>query len=50
MVPADLKYALRALVGGIIVDTISRMDLKPPEVAADKLQALEQAKRELLAD
>jgi len=50
VVPADHKYALRALVGGIIVDAIDQMDLKPPRVAKDKLAALDQAKKDLLAE
>ena len=50
VVPADHKYALRALVGGIIVDTIDQMDLKPPRVPKDKLAALDQAKKDLLAE
>ena len=50
VVPADHKYALRALVGGIVVDAIDRMDLKPPQVGADALAALARAKSELLAE
>ena len=50
VVPADHKYALRALVGGIIVDAIDQMDLKSPKVPADKLKALDEAKEELLAE
>jgi polyphosphate kinase 2 (PPK2 family) len=50
IVPADHKYALRALVGGIIVDTIDQMGLKPPEVAADDLAELARAKDELLVE
>ena len=50
VVPADHKYALRALVGGIVVDTIDQMGLKPPEVPADSLAALGKAKDELLAE
>jgi PPK2 family polyphosphate:nucleotide phosphotransferase len=50
VVPADHKYALRALVGGIVVDAIDRMGLKSPEVAADGLAALAKAKDELLAE
>jgi PPK2 family polyphosphate:nucleotide phosphotransferase len=50
VVPADHKYALRALVGGIIVDTIDQMGLKPPEVPADSLAELGKAKDELLAE
>jgi polyphosphate kinase 2 (PPK2 family) len=50
VVPADHEYALRALVGGIAVDAIDRMDLQPPRVGADALAALARARRELLAE
>ncbi|MBW4030774.1 MAG: polyphosphate kinase 2 family protein, partial [Acidobacteria bacterium] len=49
VVPADHKYALRALVGGIVVDAIEQMGLKPPEVPAHGMEALEKAKGELLS-
>ena len=48
VVPADHKYALRALVGGIVVDAIDQMGLKSPEVPADSLATLGKAKDELL--
>jgi polyphosphate kinase 2 (PPK2 family) len=50
VVPADHKYALRALVGGIVVDAIDQMGLEPPRVPADGLAALAEAKDELLAE
>ena len=50
VVPADHKYTLRALVGGIVVHTIDEMDLPPPQVAPDGLEALARAKAELLAE
>ena len=50
MVPADHKYTLRALVGGIVVHTIDEMDLPPPRVAPDDMAALARAKAELLAE
>ena len=50
VVPADHKYALRALVGGIVVNAIDQMDLAPPRINADDLEALSRAKAELLAD
>jgi PPK2 family polyphosphate:nucleotide phosphotransferase len=50
VVPADHKYALRALVGGIIVNSIDQMGLKSPAVTADGLAALATAKDELLAE
>jgi polyphosphate kinase 2 (PPK2 family) len=50
VVPADHKYALRALVGGIIVDAIDQMGLKSPKVAEDGQAALAKVKAELLAE
>ena len=50
VVPADHKYALRALVGGIIVDAINQMNLKVPAAAGSHLEALDGAKAELLAE
>jgi PPK2 family polyphosphate:nucleotide phosphotransferase len=48
VVPADHKYALRALVGGIIVDAIDQLDLRPPQLSPDQRRTLTQAKAELL--
>jgi PPK2 family polyphosphate:nucleotide phosphotransferase len=50
VVPADHKYALRALVGGILVHTIDQLDLHVPELGPDGLQALERARTKLLAE
>jgi polyphosphate kinase 2 (PPK2 family) len=50
VVPADHKYALRGLVGGIVVNVIDEMDLQPPRVGSDNLAALARAKDELLAE
>ena len=50
VVPADHKYTLRALVGGIVVHTVDQMDLPPPRLAPDGLEALARAKKELLAE
>lgn len=50
VVPADHKYTLRALVGGIVVHAIDAMDLLPPQVARDDLEALARAKKALLAE
>ena len=49
VVPADHKYDLRALVGGIIVEEIDRMKLEAPHVPDEKLASLNAAKKELLA-
>jgi PPK2 family polyphosphate:nucleotide phosphotransferase len=50
VVPADHKYALRALVGGIVVHAIDQMDLQTPKVTGDQLKVLKRAKVELLAE
>jgi polyphosphate kinase 2 (PPK2 family) len=50
VVPADHTYALRALVGGIVVDAIEKMSRRSPEASADTLVALKKAKSELLAE
>ncbi len=50
VVPADHKYALRGLVGGIVVHTIDDMDLPPPLVAPGDVAALAGAKDALLAE
>ncbi len=48
VVPADHKYALRALVGGIIVDAIGHLDLRPSELSAAQRRTLTEAKADLL--
>jgi len=50
VVPADHKYALRALVGGIIVDAIDDLDLQPPQISPSERGALARAKHELLTE
>jgi PPK2 family polyphosphate:nucleotide phosphotransferase len=50
VVPADHKPAMRALVGGIIVDVIDQLDLHFPEVDAAQAAELEEARRLLVAD
>lgn len=50
VVPADHKYAARALVGGILVDCIDGLDLRLPALTTDQLASLEQAKAQLLAE
>jgi PPK2 family polyphosphate:nucleotide phosphotransferase len=50
VVPADHKYALRALVGGIVVDAIDNLDLRPPVPPPGELDALDAARRQLLAE
>jgi PPK2 family polyphosphate:nucleotide phosphotransferase len=49
VVPADDKHALRALVGGIIVDAIERMELQLPKVDPHEAEALSRARAGLIA-
>ena len=50
VVPADQKWATRAIVAGIVCDTITGLKLKQPEVSAEHRQALADARRQLLAE
>ncbi|MGD0310902.1 MAG: polyphosphate kinase 2 family protein [Acidimicrobiales bacterium] len=50
VVPADHKHTMRALVGGILVYVVDGMDLQLPQVGPDGLQALAEAKDQLLAE
>ena len=50
VVPADHKYALRALVGGLLVHAIDDLDLRLPVLDADELKAIRRAKAELQAE
>jgi PPK2 family polyphosphate:nucleotide phosphotransferase len=50
VIPADHKYALRALAGGVIVDAINRLDLHYPEVDPDQAEVRAQARDQLLAE
>jgi PPK2 family polyphosphate:nucleotide phosphotransferase len=50
VVPADHKYAMRALVGGIVVHTIDSLDLSMPEPDAATRRAIEHAAEVLRAE
>jgi PPK2 family polyphosphate:nucleotide phosphotransferase len=50
VVPADHKYALRALVGGVVVDAIDHLDLSYPEVDPTQADARAQARAQLLSE
>jgi len=47
VVPADHKWATRAVVADILISTIRGLDLKYPEVNEEQRQKLAQAKRQL---
>jgi len=48
VVPADNKWFTRAMVAAAIIETLASLDLKYPEVGADKLKELAVAKKALL--
>ena len=50
VVPADHKYALRALVGGIVVDAIDALDLSRPELDDAQRQVIARAAEVLRAE
>ena len=50
VVPADHKAAMRALVGGILVEEITGLRLRPPVQDAARAAELDAARRQLLAE
>jgi PPK2 family polyphosphate:nucleotide phosphotransferase len=50
VIPADHKYVMRTLVAGIVVRTINSLDLSYPSVGPEKLEAIEKARAELMAE
>jgi len=50
VIPADHKYALRALAGGILTRTIDKLDLRPPELSPEGRAEIEASRQKLLAD
>jgi PPK2 family polyphosphate:nucleotide phosphotransferase len=50
VIPADHKHVMRTMVGGIVVRVIQSLNLSYPEVGPEKLEAVEKARAELLAE
>lgn len=50
VVPADHKHAMRALVGGILVDAVGQLDLHPPSPGPEEQEALRAARRALASE
>ena len=50
VIPADHKYVMRTMVAGIVVRSINALDLAYPTVGQDKLEAIEKARAELMAE
>jgi len=47
IIPADNKWAMRALVADIITSTLRDLDLKFPEITEDQLKTLAEARKKL---
>ena len=50
VIPADHKYALRALAGGILTRTIDKLDLRLGELSPEDRAEIEASRQKLLAD
>jgi len=50
VVPADHKYAARALVGGVLSHVIGQLDLHLPEIGVTERAALDEARSALLSE
>jgi PPK2 family polyphosphate:nucleotide phosphotransferase len=47
VIPADQKWASRAIVAGLLADAIGKLDLKMPELTAERRVELEAARQKL---
>ncbi len=47
VVPADNKWATRAIVADVLTTALRALDLKPPEVTGQQREALKEARRQL---
>jgi PPK2 family polyphosphate:nucleotide phosphotransferase len=50
VIPADHKFVMRALVAGVLVDTLDGLDLGFPVVTEEQAAELEEARRRLAAE
>ena len=50
VIPADHKHVMRTLVAGVLARTIQALDLSYPTVGPEKLESIEKARAELLAE
>ena len=50
IIPADHKWAARTLVSGVIARAIDDLDLKFPEVTAERKKSLAQARKKLMSE
>jgi PPK2 family polyphosphate:nucleotide phosphotransferase len=48
VIPADHKYIMRALVAGVLAETIHGLDLAFPEASAEKMRAIDEARAQLM--
>jgi polyphosphate kinase 2 (PPK2 family) len=50
IIPADYKWAARALVSGVIARAIADLDLEVPPLTPERKKALAQARRKLMSE
>ncbi len=50
IIPADHKWAARALVSGVIAKEVKDLDLEPPPLTPERKKALAQAKKKLMSE
>jgi PPK2 family polyphosphate:nucleotide phosphotransferase len=50
IIPGDHKWFSRVVIGNIIVHTLKEMKIKMPEISEDEIEAMKQAKQELLEE
>ncbi len=50
IIPADHKWAARALISGVIARAVNDLDLKAPELTAERKKALVAARRKLMSE
>jgi polyphosphate kinase 2 (PPK2 family) len=50
IIPGEDKRFSRVVIGNIIVHTLKEMEIKMPEISEDEIEAMKQAKQELLED
>ncbi len=50
IIPADHKWAARALVSGVIARAVKDLDLEPPELTPERKKILAQARKKLMSE
>ncbi|MCK6458750.1 MAG: polyphosphate kinase 2 family protein [Planctomycetes bacterium] len=50
IIPADHKWAARALVSGVVAKAVKDLDLEPPALTPERKKALAQARKKLMSE